>query len=125
MDTADQHNASLSDSILALRLLSVMAVPLVSKQRPQGVLSFHLADGEDGQLPARAQHHVERALAAERDGVVHDLRDRHAGGVRSDAVAHEGRQVVADPCVETRGSPAVHGDVEIVLDMLDQGHDLQ
>jgi sigma-B regulation protein RsbU (phosphoserine phosphatase) len=38
MDTADQHQASLSDSILALRLLSVMAVPLLVKDRTMGVL---------------------------------------------------------------------------------------
>jgi sigma-B regulation protein RsbU (phosphoserine phosphatase) len=38
MDTADQHQASLADSILALRLLSVMAVPLPVKGRNIGVL---------------------------------------------------------------------------------------
>ncbi len=31
----------------------VLAVPLISKHRPQGILSFHLAAGEDVNLPAR------------------------------------------------------------------------
>ncbi len=38
MDTADQHQADLSASILSLRLLSVMAVPLPIKGRTIGVL---------------------------------------------------------------------------------------
>ena len=38
MDTADQQQLSLSDSILALRLISVMAVPLLVKGRNVGVL---------------------------------------------------------------------------------------
>jgi sigma-B regulation protein RsbU (phosphoserine phosphatase) len=38
MDTADEHTGSLSDSILAMRLLSVMGVPLPIKGRSLGVL---------------------------------------------------------------------------------------
>ncbi len=38
MDTADAHTGSLSDSILAMRLLSVMGVPLPIKGRSLGVL---------------------------------------------------------------------------------------
>lgn len=38
MDTADQQPVSLSDSILALRLISVMAVPMLTTGRSLGVL---------------------------------------------------------------------------------------
>lgn len=38
MDTADEHSGALSDSILAMRLLSVMGVPLPSKAGNLGVL---------------------------------------------------------------------------------------
>jgi sigma-B regulation protein RsbU (phosphoserine phosphatase) len=38
MDTADEHEASLSESIFALRLLSVMGVPMPVKGRNLGVL---------------------------------------------------------------------------------------
>ena len=41
MDTEDQHSGSLSESIFAMRLLSVMAVPMPVKGRNLGVLYVH------------------------------------------------------------------------------------
>ena len=57
MDTADEHSGSLSDSILAMRLLSVMGVPLPYKGSNLGVLYV------DSTAKGRTRCGVERPAA--------------------------------------------------------------